>query len=109
MVAPASPNFRNLNELTTYLTRLENRLIALETENRNLKSSLSRLGQQASTPTFKTEEDRLPDTHLFSDSFLVRSFTVWGHYVVAQLIIGIPIFLCYMIIVLSAVGEMINQ
>jgi len=33
-------------------------------------------------------EARLPQTKLVSPSFLSRAFAVWGHYFVAQLIIG---------------------
>lgn len=30
------------------------------------------------------------DSWLYSDSFLKRAFAIWGYYVVANLIIGVP-------------------
>ncbi len=38
-------------------------------------------------------KDRIPDSNIISPKFLNRAFTVWGHYVVAGLIILIP-FIC---------------
>jgi len=46
---------------------------------------------------------RLPDTNIINPNFLVRAFTVWGHYVVAGFIIAIP-FIClsiFFVIVMS--------
>jgi hypothetical protein len=108
MDAFVTPKICNLNELVSYLTGLETCLAALESENKKLKNAIARIGQQTSVPTFKTPEDRLPNTRLISDSFLVRSFTVWGHYFVAQLIIGVPIFLCYLIFILSTLNSFVN-
>lgn len=33
------------------------------------------------------------DSWLYSDSFLKRAFAIWGHYFVANLIIGFAVFL----------------
>lgn len=38
------------------------------------------------------------DSWLYSDSFLKRAFAVWGHYFVANLIIGIPVAVIAMMI-----------
>ena len=35
-------------------------------------------------------EEDLPYTHLLSHSFLRRAFTVWGHLMIAQIIIMVP-------------------
>ena len=40
----------------------------------------------------------LPDSMLFSDSFLKRAFAVLGHYVVASLIVMVPIYLVIFLI-----------
>ena len=88
--APA-PSFRNMNELTDYLTEMETRLVTLESQNTALRNALSQVKHRAEAQTFKTERG-LPETGLVSDSFFIRAFTVWGHYFVAQLIIGVPIF-----------------
>lgn len=105
MSTPTSPNFRNLNELTDYLASLEDRLAAIESENRNLKDELAMVGHSSPPKTFKTERDRLPNTNLLSDSFISRAFAIWGHYAVAQIIISIPMFLCYIIFIFVVLGS----
>lgn len=40
----------------------------------------------------------LPDSWLFSDSFLRRSFAVWGHYIVANLIIFGGVAIVFLIV-----------
>jgi hypothetical protein len=97
MTTPRKPAFSNMNELTQYLTALENRLATLETENRTLRNALGDMRQQVATRAFKTERT-LPDTNIVSDSFFARAFAIWGHYFVAQLIIGIPIGICWTIV-----------
>jgi hypothetical protein len=99
------PSFSNMNELTTYLSTLENRLTTLESENKSLRSAIGEMKHKAAAQTFKTERG-LPETGLVSDSFWVRAFTVWGHYFVAQLIIGIPMFICYLIFVFALMSGM---
>lgn len=39
-------------------------------------------------------ERRVPDTGIISNNFLKRAFVVWGHYFVANLIIGFCIAAC---------------
>jgi hypothetical protein len=84
-----SPQFNSMNELTSYLSSLENRIKTLETQNESLKGILSEMGGDAGK--------MLPKTGLVSTNFLWRAFTVWGHYFVAQLIISIPIICIYII------------
>lgn len=100
-----TPSFRNMNELTKYLSAMEIRLAALESENTTLRNALSQVKHKAEAQTFKTERG-LPDTGIVSDSFFVRAFTVWGHYFVAQLIISIPIFICYLIFFFTLMSNM---
>lgn len=57
-----------------YVAYLEQRIVALETR-------------------LATLELRLPRTQLMSTSFMSRAFAVLGHYMVASLIIAIPIYL----------------
>lgn len=98
-------SFRNMNELTSYLSSMEIRLATLESENKALRNALGQVKQSAAVSTFKTERS-LPDTGLVSDSFFMRAFTVWGHYFVAQLIIGIPMFICYLIFFFAMMSNM---
>lgn len=86
-----APQFNNMNDLTNYLTALEDRVRALESQNESLKRYVTDLGGDA--------QKMLPKTSLLSPSFIQRAFAVWGHYFVAQLIIGIPIACIYFAIV----------
>jgi hypothetical protein len=84
-----TPQFSNLNELTTYLGSLETRVKTLEAQNETLRNYIA--GHAPGDPT------ALPKTNLLSKNFLIRAFTVWGHMFVAQLIISAPIFCIYLI------------
>jgi hypothetical protein len=84
-----SAQFNNMNELTSYLDAMENRVKALESQNDSLKHYITEMGGDAAK--------MLPKTGLLSRNFIQRAFTVWGHYFVAQLIISIP-FVCVYII-----------
>jgi hypothetical protein len=99
------PAFRNMNELTGYLSALENRLATLESENKSLRNALSDVKHKAAAQSFRVERG-LPATGLVSDSFFIRAFTVWGHYFVAQLIIGVPLFICYLIFFFTMMSQM---
>lgn len=94
------PQFNNMNELTSYLGTLDNRIKTLESQNESLKRYISEMGGDA--------KKILPKTSLLSNSFIQRAFTVWGHYFVAQLIITIPILCIYFIIVFLAIKQGIN-
>ena len=106
--------FSNLNELTAYLNNLENRIALLSTENQAQKEVIENMaGENKALADFIRET--VPKTTLFSRSFMLRAFTVWGHYFVAQLIIGVGIFVLTMVISLLFFGglggvvELMNQ
>ena len=80
-----SPQFNNMNELIGYLGALEDRVKTLEGQNESLNQYITDLGGDA--------KKMLPKTGLLSTSFMQRAFTVWGHYFVAQLIIGLIMFI----------------
>ena len=42
--------------------------------------------------------DALPDSMLFSDSFLKRAFAVLGHYFVASLLVMVPVYVLIFLI-----------
>jgi hypothetical protein len=120
----STPQFKNINELTGYLQNLENRLGALEFENQELRTALAnekkslqtniqdhnlemrsmmeRMGNEnaAARQAFRF----IPDSGLFSRSFIQRAFTVWGHYIVAQLIISGVILVFYLVVMVLIVG-----
>ncbi len=59
-----------------------------------LHERLTRLEMQGTNST-------LPRTNLVSDKFLTRAFAVLGHYLVASLIIFVPIYALILIIALA--------
>jgi hypothetical protein len=78
-----SPQFNSMNELTSYLEAMENRVKTLESQNDQLRSSIYQLEEE--TPK------KLPKTGLLSHRFMKRAFTVWGHNFVIQLIISLVV------------------
>jgi hypothetical protein len=78
-----SPQFNSMNELTSYLEAMNNRVKTLENQNEQLRRSISQLGEEA--------PKMLPETGLLSHSFMKRAFTVWGHNFVIQLIISLVV------------------
>jgi len=74
---------RRINELQSQIKVLEERVVSTER-------------RQSMLPD-------IPQTALLSPSFLTRAFAVLGHYMVAGLIITIPIYIV-MFIILLAVG-----
>ncbi|PKN84317.1 MAG: hypothetical protein CVU46_14490 [Chloroflexi bacterium HGW-Chloroflexi-8] len=96
------PQIKTISDLNSYLTTLETRLSALERENMGLKNMVNHISHNvASLPN---ETVRLPRTGLVSKSFFKRSFTVWGHYFFAQLLIAIFIAIGYAVVVLAILG-----
>jgi uncharacterized membrane protein len=86
-----------MNELMTYLNTLENRIIALENENKLLHERLA-TGHVDNLTLREEIKKHIPSSELFSSSFWKRAFAVWGHYFVAQLIISAMLFVFYLII-----------
>lgn len=84
--------FKNMNELITYLGGLEERVKYLEEENRKLRAA------PVSTSLSKADEHTiakyvatfLPLTNIVHLSFLKRTFAVWGHFFAANFIISLP-------------------
>jgi hypothetical protein len=89
-----------MNELTSYLDVMENRVKALEGQGDSLKQSITESAVDATNV--------LPKTGLLSRRFFKRAFTVWGHYFVAQLIISLVLLCIGLIIVLLIPGMITN-
>lgn len=76
------PDFQHeINVLKTQLQTLDERVVSMER-------------RQSQMPI-------LPQTNLLSGSFLSRSFAVMGHYLVASLIITIPLSIVIFIIAIA--------
>jgi hypothetical protein len=102
-----SPQFNNMTDLVVYLDSIEKRVLTLERENQALqdqKEVLNRYIQELGGDVQKN----LPKTSLLSSNFLMRAFTVWGHYFVAQLIISIPITIVSIIVFFSLLRQGIS-
>jgi hypothetical protein len=91
-----SPQFNSMNELTSYLEAMENRVKTLEGQNEFLSHALTELGGE--------EKKALPKTSLLSRKFLARAFTVWGHYFVANFFIFLAVSLIVLAIVVVLTG-----
>jgi hypothetical protein len=102
-----SPQLNNMTDLVVYLDSIEKRVLTLERENQALqdqKEVLNRYIQELGGDVQKN----LPKTSLLSSNFLMRAFTVWGHYFVAQLIISIPITIVSIIVFFSLLRQGIS-
>ncbi|PLX32152.1 MAG: hypothetical protein C0600_03580, partial [Ignavibacteria bacterium] len=69
---------RRVSELDSHVKLLEERVVSMER-------------RQSMQPD-------MPQTALLSGSFLTRAFAVLGHYIVASLIIAIPIYIVIFVI-----------
>ncbi len=102
--------FKSMNELVQYLGTLEERLKCLEEENRQLRlapppAASSNIDEHTIA---KYVASFLPLTNIVHPSFMKRAFAVWGHFMVAHLIITIPfaiLYACLMSMVLSRLSQ----
>ncbi len=109
-----SLKFDNLNQLVDYLSVLERRVEALETENARLRT----IQPVNAAPLDKKLIAKhvgalLPRTDIIHPSFIKRSFAIWGHMFVAQLIIGTIVavaYFCFVSVIFgSFFGSLIRQ
>jgi hypothetical protein len=68
---------------------------SLEIQLEQLNTKIEHLEEQLADQSVEldTLKARIPDSNIISPKFINRAFTVWGHYVVAGLIIALP-FVC---------------
>ncbi len=100
------PEIKNLEDLNGYLTTLEERIAVLEQEDRTVKGVINEINHDLQTS--KRQEISLPGTGLLSHNFFTRAFTVWGHYVVASLIIGLIFTFIYLAVFVMILGNSVN-
>lgn len=93
-----SQQFKSMTELTEYLANLEERIIILEEEKREIKKRIAK--------------EEKPKTNLLSNNFLKRAFAVWGHFFTAHLIVTVifgSIYFCFVVILLNQmIGSIIQ-
>ena len=83
------------------MTRLENRIRELETELGTMILDLDETRKRLSEL-----ENQLPDSLIISPNFLKRSFAIFGHYFVVNILIALPL-ICFsiaMMLLLASFG-----
>jgi hypothetical protein len=90
------PNPIKVEDLLSYLANQEKRIQDLEQENEELSEKNKKYIHK--DEFYKELSNNIPSTGLFSQNFYKRAFSVWGHFFIAQLIIGIILGFVYLII-----------
>jgi hypothetical protein len=92
--------FHSLTELTNYLAAQDKRIRDLESANGKLISIIENhcVKRNEIIPLIESAQ---PTTGLVSRNFLTSAFTVWGHWFVAQLIIGLTMVFISVVITLG--------
>ena len=101
--------FKSMDELLGYLGSLEERVRRIEAENRILREPPSKRELIDGNAIAKSVLSSFPQTNLFSFSFLKRAFAVWGHFFVANLIIGITVGIAYACLMMVLFGSMFGS
>ena len=103
------PQFKSMNDLVTYLGNLEERLRNLETENENLRVLASRQDNLDESAVERVVLEYFPSTNLIDPNFLKRAFAVWGHFFVANLIVGIIVGIAYAALMMVLFGSLFGN
>jgi|WetSurMetagenome_2_1015567.scaffolds.fasta_scaffold1532795_1 hypothetical protein len=102
------PEFKTREDLTDYLTRQEQRIQNLEQANAELITEIKkRFIHKDELPEIIS--DTIPNTGLFSRSFIKRAFSVWGHFLVAQLILAAIFSVIYFVIFILILSKITTQ
>ena len=84
-----------------YALSLERRIVQLEGQVAQMEKQM-----QAQTSSLQAIRESLPNSGILSQKFLTRAFTVYGHMLVAGLLIAIPIYCLFSLLVgLSSLGN----
>lgn len=100
---------KSMNELVDYLGNLEERLKTLEAENANLRAIQPKSAGVDGNMIARYVSRALPQTNLLSPGFLKRAFTVWGHFFVANLIIGTIVGILYACLMMAMFGSLFGS
>lgn len=104
------PQFKSMNELTEYLGSMENRMKTLEAENERLRTTITTIGGGPDKNAIaRYVSNSLPKTNLVSPGFLSRAFAVWGHFFVANLIVGAIATALYLCLLFVGMASFLGQ
>ena len=101
--------FKSMNELTECLRLLEERIKVLETDNGKLKLAAPNTENVDRNIIARYVSAHLPKTNLISPNFFKRAFAVWGHFFVANLIIGITVGIAYACLMMVFFGSIFGS
>jgi len=101
--------FKNANELVEYLGKLEERIKALEAENTKLYTLATKSEKVDGNMIARMVSTYIPNTNILSPSFLKRAFAIWGHFFVANLIIGTILMIGYLCLVTVLFGSILGR
>jgi hypothetical protein len=100
--------FNSKNDLINYLETLEERINKLEAENGHLRALVTNQDSDNKNAVAMYISNYIPRTNLLNQSFLKRSFAVWGHFFVANLLIALISALVYFCLIAGLLGAVVN-
>lgn len=102
------PPMRNVKDLVTVLGQMYTRMAILEAENAALRADLEKTATKRDVVQMiaKVETLNLPKSGLFSDSFIVRAVSIYGHWFVVNLIVSIIFGFLWFLLFFAFWGEM---
>jgi hypothetical protein len=101
--------FKSMNDLVEYLGVLEQRVGTLESQNTELRAGNASQASLDGNEITRYVSRVLPQTNLISPNFFARAFAVWGHFIIANLIIGLSIGICYACVMMVMFGSLFGN
>ncbi len=101
--------FKNMTDLVDYLNTLELRVKALEAERDQSRTASGLQGSVDGNAITRYVQRILPNTKIISSSFFKRAFAVWGHFFVANLLIGIVVSILYACLTMAMFGSLFGD
>ncbi len=104
----STEQFKSINDLVRYLNDLEEKVNVVEEENHALRTTIEDMSQR-NRDLVDFIKSTWPKTSLFHHSFWVRAITVFGHNLVIQLIIGVVLFILYLVILAPVIAQLLRS
>ena len=102
------PPMRNVKDLVTVLGQMYTKMSTLEAENAALKAELAKTATKRDVVQMiaKVETLNLPKNGLFSDSFIVRAVSIYGHWFVVNLVVSLIFGFFWFLLFFAFWGEL---